>query len=303
MGGLRQAAKAGLETILARSGVARAFGGSLRGEVLILAYHNIRRDAATVSGDRSLHLPLSSFRDHLDRLSGSHDVVPLAEVFDAPRGDRPRVAITFDDAYVGAVTLGIPELVSRGLPATIFVAPHFLGGQSFWWDAIADSEGLTENVRMRALEELRGQDGPIRDWAIASHRTIVEPAPDNRCVTEAVLSEVASAPGITLGSHTWSHPNLARLDGAELAGEFTRPLAWLGERFTSVIPWVSYPYGRWSPMVAAAARAAGYRAGLRVDGGWYRPGRDDDFAIPRLNVPAGLSADGFALRLAGLFCQ
>ncbi|MEO8139166.1 MAG: polysaccharide deacetylase family protein [Gemmatimonadota bacterium] len=300
---MRQAAKAGLEAFLARSGAARAFGGSRRGEVLILAYHNIRGDDATPSGDRSLHLPLRSFRGQLDRLTGNHDVIPLTEVFDAPRSDRPRVAITFDDAYVGAVTLGIPELVSRGLPATIFVAPHFLGGQSFWWDAIADSEGLTEPVRMRALEELRGEDRRIRDWATANHRTIVEPALDSRCVSEAVLTDVASAPGITLGSHTWSHPNLARLDGAELAEEFTRPLAWLKERFTSVVPWVSYPYGRWSPLVATAAQAAGYRAGLRVDGGWYRPGRDADFAIPRLNVPAGLSADGFALRLAGLFCQ
>jgi peptidoglycan/xylan/chitin deacetylase (PgdA/CDA1 family) len=301
--GLRQAAKQGIEALLARSGAGKALGVSGRGDALVLAYHNIRRDAAAPTGDRSLHLPFASFRAQLDLLAATHQVVPLARLFEPPDDPRPRVAITFDDAYNGAVTLGIPELVSRGLPATVFVTPAFLGGHSFWWDALAGRDGLPEPLRMQALEELQGKDGRVRQWASAGAHSIVEPPPDNRCASEADLAAIAAMSGVSLGSHTWSHPNLARLEGADLAEELTRPLAWLRERFSAVIPWVSYPYGRWSPAVAAAARAAGYRAGLRVDGGWYRVGRDDDFAIPRLNVPAGLSADGFALRLAGLFCQ
>jgi hypothetical protein len=41
--------------------------------------------------------------------------------------------------------------------------------------------------------------------------------------------------------------------------------------------------------------------GFLVDGGWLPPRPDNLFALPRLNVPAGLSADGLALRLSGLF--
>ena len=85
--------------------------------------------------------------------------------------------------------------------------------------------------------------------------------------------------------------------------ELDRPLAWLRERFERVIPWLSYPYGRWSDSVAAAARRAGYRAALRVDGGWYRGGVGDLYSVPRLNVPAGVSGNGFSLRLGGLFCR
>ena len=52
--------------------------------------------------------------------------------------------------------------------------------------------------------------------------------------------------------------------------------------------------------VATATRDAGYTGGLMVEGGAFRPGTIDAFAVPRLNVPSGVTLDGFALRLAGL---
>jgi len=276
-------------------------GGTPDG-VLILAYHNIRPDDAPPAGDRPLHLSLASFRDQLDRLSGSLDVIPLDQALEPSRGGHPRAVITFDDAYHGAMTLGVPELVARGLPATVFVTPAFLGGRSFWWDALADPSGLADGLRARALEEMRGEEASIRAWATASGHPLIEPPSDCRGASEDDLRRAAANPGITLGSHTWSHPNLARLDETRLTEELDRPLAWLRERFERVIPWLSYPYGRWSDPVAAATRRAGYRAALRVDGGWYRQGQGALHSIPRLNVPAGISGDGFSLRLAGLFC-
>ena len=298
---MRQGAKRALEFLFTRGGIAR-WVNPRPGDALVLAYHNIRPDDAAPSGDQPLHLTFSRFRDQLDRLYDRCDVVPLAEVLDSARGSRPRVAITFDDAYDGALTLGVSEVVERGLPATIFVTPAFLDGQSFWWDALAGTDGLAESVRGRALDELRGEDRAIRNWAASGGLAPSEPPADCRGAAEGDLARAAASPGITIGSHTWSHPNLARLDGAELAAELERPLTWLGERFGKVIPWLSYPYGRWSPTVAAAVERAGYKAALRVDGGWNRSGRDSTFSIPRLNVPAGISGDGFSLRLGGLFC-
>src|SRR6185503_1881953 len=107
------------------------------------------------------------FRDQLDALQQTHDVVPLRDVLnEAPRRGRPRVAITFDDAYLGAVRHAPAELSARGMPATIFVAPAFLGGRSFWWDALADPRGgLDPGLRERALGDLRGEDAAIRAWA------------------------------------------------------------------------------------------------------------------------------------------
>lgn len=301
MAALRQAAKQAFESLLLRGGLARVLGGSPDG-VLILAYHNIRPDDALPAGDRPLHLSLSSFRDQLDRLSRSLDVVPLDQALKPSPGRRPRAVITFDDAYHGAMTLGVTELVARGLPATVFVTPAFLGGRSFWWDALAGPSGLADDVRVRALEELRGEDASIRAWATASGHPLTEPPSDCRGTTEDDLRRAAANPGISLGCHTWSHPNLARLDEARLTEELERPFAWLRERFEGVIPWLSYPYGRWSDSVASAARRAGYQAALRVEGGWWG-GQGDLYSLPRLNVPAGISGDGFSLRLGGLFCR
>jgi peptidoglycan/xylan/chitin deacetylase (PgdA/CDA1 family) len=112
----------------------------------------------------------------------------------------------------------------------------------------------------------------------------------------------ARYPGLNLGSHTWSHPNLTRLTDAELAEELTRPLGWLRERFPRVIPWLTYPYGLTDERVARATGRARYEAALRVDGGWFGPS-PARFSLPRFNVPAGLSSAGFRLRLAGLFCR
>jgi peptidoglycan/xylan/chitin deacetylase (PgdA/CDA1 family) len=286
------------------SGLPRLSRFRVRRDVLILAYHNIVPSDATPVGDRSLHLAQDGFGAQLDLLLETHDVVPLAEVLDGTDlgRSRPRAVLTFDDAYRGAVTAGVREVVARSLAATIFVAPAFVGGQSFWWDALSNptDDGPGDDLRSRALTELRGEDARVRQWAAGAGRT-TQAIPDHAlCGTMEELTQAARTPGITFGSHSWGHPNLAALTDAELARELGSSLQWLRDRFTNVIPYISYPYGLSSPAVERAARDAGYLAGLRIEGGWVHQPLANRFAVPRLNIPAGLSRDGFAMRAAGL---
>lgn len=269
------------------------------GRALILAYHNVIPDGLPPAGDRSLHLPVSSFAKQLDFLVAFCEVVPLVRLFEAPGGPRLTVAITFDDAYRGALTLGVAELARRSLPATMFVPPGMLDDRTFWWDDLAQPDsGLPAELRERALSELAGRDAAVRA-AVGTRPTTL--APHMRSATVAELGRAAARPGFTLGSHTWSHPNLAVLSAAEIQVELERPLAWLREHFpAAMIPWIAYPYGLTSAGVLAAAAAAGYVGGLRVEGGSFRRGQVSPFAVPRLNVPSGVSPHGFALRLAGL---
>ncbi|HEX5436690.1 MAG TPA: polysaccharide deacetylase family protein [Gemmatimonadaceae bacterium] len=296
------------ERILLASGIPNVVRAMRNNDVLVLAYHNILPGGAPAVGDRSLHLPQRSFTAQLDWLRDRCSVVSLDDALSAPlpaAPSTPRIAITFDDAYRGAVTVGVPELVARGLPATIFVAPTFVGGGTFWWDVLAQpaEAGLDAGVRHHALEACRGEDAVVREWARSAGQQ-EEPMPGYAtCASEDELRAAAAQSGISVGSHTWSHANLTRLDGEALCSELKRPLAWLEERFSGVSRTLSYPYGSCSAHVARAAAAAGYRAGLRIDGGWIRGRPRDPFAIPRLNVPAGLSIDGFILRTAGLLCR
>ena len=301
---MRQAIKSLLEHFWLVSGVRAASRWRHRDASLVLAYHNIVPDGEAPAGDRSLHLPRRAFADQLDALAETHEIVPLADLLAGPASNRrPRAAITFDDAYCGALSTGIAELARRGMPATVFVAPAFVGGRDFWWDVIARPDGgMDAAVREHALESLQGDDARIRRWATA-RGIALHPAPGHaRCGSDEELRAASAVPGITLAAHGWSHRNLARLDAPALRGEMERPLAWLRARHSErvLVPCISYPYGRSTPEAEAAAAAAGYRAGFRVEGGWLRSAARPGFATPRLNVAAGISRAGFELRLAGL---
>lgn len=304
---VRSRLKTAVEQVLVRSGVARVARRTTRGRAIVLAYHNIVPRGEERCGEHALHLPQDAFVAHLDHLQEYFEVVPLdALLVDRarPMGARPLAAITFDDAYRGALQAGIPELQRRGLPATVFVPPAFVGGATFWWDALADGGTLAPAVRAHALDTARGADGAIRTWATgAGHSIRVLPA-HAAAGSAADLAAVAAIPGMTLGSHSWSHPNLSRLTEAELQVELSRPLEWLQQRFPAALTRVlAYPYGCAGPTVERLAAQAGYSSGLLVTGGWQPRGAiANRYRWPRLNIPGGLSQDGFTLRAAGLFC-
>jgi peptidoglycan/xylan/chitin deacetylase (PgdA/CDA1 family) len=277
----------------------------LQGGVLVLAYHNIVPRGARPWGDASLHLPQDTFGRQLDLLADLLDVVPLATAIAAPpdRAGRPRGVITWDDAYSGAVTAGVEEVARRGLPATMFVAPGYLDGGVFWWDALAGDAALAPAQRKTCLEDCRGRQELVRACALRESWPWREPPDFARGATALEVAAAAATPGISLGSHTWSHPNLTRATPEELSHELTRARDWLEARAPGAGGTISYPYGLASPAVEAEAARAGYRTGLLIAGGAYRPDRDRSFAIPRLNIPSGLSLPGFQLRLLGRFLQ
>jgi peptidoglycan/xylan/chitin deacetylase (PgdA/CDA1 family) len=299
-GTLRAALKRAAEHAAAASGVDWLALALRRPGVLVLAYHDVLPHGERPAGDRSLHLPQETFGRQLDALRRTHRVVPLEGALDAPADGRPRAVITFDDAYRGAVTAGVDELARRGMPATFFVAPGLLGTVP-WWDELSGPGGLDPAVRAHALDVLGGRPDAVREWARAEKLLPRRPAsPLPRIATAEELAKAAAQRGIRLAPHGWSHARLSALAPAELAEELSRPLAWLRERFTSVAPWLAYPYGLSSPEVERAAEDAGYAGAFRVDGGALpRVGDAPRFSLPRLNVPAGLSHDGFRLRLAG----
>ena len=272
------------------------------GQALVLAYHNVIPDDAPRGGDASLHVPRSQFAAQLDALADCCDVVSLAELGAPARGGRPRAVVTFDDAYVGALTIALDELSARGLPATVFVAPGILGAPDTWWDRLAGTDGLAPEVRDAALVDARGRDEEVRTGVLSS-LTGSPPAAHRRIGTEAELVAAAARPGVTLAAHSWSHPNLTRMGPGELEPELARPLEWLRERFVGVLPWLAYPYGLADRRVEAASAAAGYEGAVLIRGGWSRPGSERPTAVPRLNIPAGLSLRGFRLRASGVLAR
>ena len=295
------------------SGAASASRRRRRDDVLVLAYHNIVPDGAAPVGDRSLHLPQRDFARQLDLLMRTHDIVPLADVLvqgsrtrTPSARQRPRAVVTFDDAYRGAMTAGLQELQSRRLPSTVFVAPGWIGGGAFWWDTLTapDAAALAHDVREHALRMEHGKHPQILRWAEQrGMRTYQIPAYAT-CASETELDAALERhPGVTYGSHTWSHPNLTALPAEELTHELAAPRQWLARYGARSLPLLSYPYGLANAAVREAATRAGYEAAFMIEGGWITDDARNRYALPRLNVPAGVSPQGFALRAAGLIAH
>jgi peptidoglycan/xylan/chitin deacetylase (PgdA/CDA1 family) len=271
---------------------------------VILAYHNILPDGQRAFGDRSLHLPRKLFAQQLDRLSETHEVVGLDELLRArPDSGRLRAIITFDDAYRGTLEYGLPELSRRGMAATVFVAPALLGDRAFWWDLLAlpTTGEVPARLRDRALRTLDGRHDAVLQ-ALSSDAAGVDQVPSHsRSATETELQAAVGEHELSLGSHTWSHPNLTELDDAEVSGELTRSWEWLTARFTAVVPWLAYPYGLTSERVAGLAGGV-FDGALSLAGRVAPPSVQGAarYDVPRINIPAGLSLNAFELRVSGI---
>ena len=302
-GSARRLAKRIAERALVALGAPRLLRAVGDGDAVVLAYHNIVPEGEPAGGDPSLHLPRADFAAQLDLLARSHRVVELATLLREGGDDgTPLAAITIDDAYRGAMTAGLAELEARGLPCTVFVAPDLLGVDATWWDALAPAgpEPLPGPVREELLTTARGRTGEV--FRIADrHGLERRPQPTHAgIVGEDELAGAVDRKGVTVGSHAWSHPNLPELGEDELEEELVRPLAWLRERFGgSVVPWLSLPYGRSSDRVVEAAVGAGHEGVLDLSRRLLRAGEAGRTA-PRVNVPAGITPEGFLLRASGL---
>jgi peptidoglycan/xylan/chitin deacetylase (PgdA/CDA1 family) len=290
-----------LERALGSSGVTWITRHRLRGKRLILAYHGVIPDGARPAGERALFIPQREFAAHLDMLCAVADVASLTRLDEEGDG-RPRVAITIDDAYGGAVCEGVHELVTRSLPATIFVAPGRLDGHTFWWDALSHATGkLNDRVRDYALHSLAGSDERVREWAARAGLPVSTELPEYaRAASRVKLRAALEHPGITIASHTWSHANLASLSMREILSELARSREWLEAEFAGkTIDWLAYPYGLDSSAARRALAASSYAGALRILGGWHASKNVSRFARPRLNVSASLSVAGLRAHVLG----
>jgi peptidoglycan/xylan/chitin deacetylase (PgdA/CDA1 family) len=298
--------KSGTEAVLGNPVTSRVLSAALEPRTLVLAFHNVVSERNVPRGDRSLHLPVATFCEIVDWLADEFDIVSLDQAFvpiDSPSA-KPRAAITFDDAYVGAISVAIPELWRRRLPATVFAISNAEPGWTFWWDALADAfpDGMPDTIRDAALSEARGEDDAVRAWAHVQGLPLSELDGEFVASSWESIRLAAELPGITIASHTRSHPNLAVLGTEEVSEELEGSRRELMQLVPESRPWLAYPYGLGSPAAEAVAESAGYELAFLVSGGVVRA-KDDlpsSYALPRLNIPAGLSLRGFRMRAAGL---
>lgn len=226
----------------------RALRPRATGRVAVLAYHAIA-DLREDSLLREYGVPPQRFAEHLDALRRWGwrfvDLHVVLRAFDGQtRLPARAVLLTFDDGYADLLTEGLPLLAERGIPAVLFAVADHVGGVNEW-----DSARGARELRLLDADGLRA---------------------------------LASA-GVEIGSHTSSHPDLARLGPPELEAELAGSAAELESLGVPRPRALSYPYGETTQEVAAAAQRAGYSVAFTVRPG-IADGRIDRFAVPRIEV-------------------
>jgi len=263
------------------------------GDGIVLCYHDVVDDSDATAGNAlGLRMPVSKFERQMRWLRDHYTMLSLEEIADRVRrgASLRRIAgVSFDDGYAGVLDHAWPLLQSLHIPATIFVIAD---RAEFWWD---DPDVLREHSPERErhwLSAYKGDRaaiiGSVRDRVVAAQA----PARFRNATWEALT--VAARAGLSLGAHTVTHRSMTTLDDAELEHELVEGRAIIA-RHCGVTPTLfAYPYGLWDERVRDATQSAGYRAAFTLDAskGVRLRGRDA-WALPRLNIPAGISDVAF----------
>jgi len=225
-------------------------GRSPAARFVVLCYHEVPQEART------------RFARQMHALSRGTTVVRAAHTGPLPDGGS-YVAITFDDAFRSVGTNAVPELLSRGFPATIFVPVDFLGKEAGWEMRNGVINGVNDQVM--TCDELRS------------------------------LPEI-----IEFGSHSLSHPLLTKIDVVRLREEVTTSRHKLAELLGSHVSLFALPYGEYDDRVVAMCRRAGYE---RVFGcpPWSADPAGRDFVQGRVPVDQDDGALIFHLKTRGAY--
>jgi peptidoglycan/xylan/chitin deacetylase (PgdA/CDA1 family) len=97
--------------------------------------------------------------------------------------------------------------------------------------------------------------------------------------------------GVAFGSHSYTHPPLAKISADRALDELTRSRAALGELLGRDVHVFAYPFSNQNSLVRDLARRAGYRCAVRGKGrmNWRRT---DPFGLRRIKVEHDMTVEG-----------
>lgn len=296
-----------------------------------LTYHRVADPDATPDLDpKIVSATPGDFRVQMEHVARRYRPVSLDDVlraFGAGAALPHRaVLVTFDDAYRDFGDVAFPILKELGIPVTLFVPTDYPGrpARAFPWDRLhraalapkrrretasspearEDAEGVAaEAARIRARLATLPRD--VADDRIA--RLCATARTDERPPRSPVLDwdelRAVQAQGVAIGSHTHTHPALAREGSERRRLELRRSREILTRELGEAPLAISYPHGSWDDEVVGIAREEGYVLGFTTEDGLGCPGRTEPLALPRTNISRRTGPSAFALRMRPWFAR
>ncbi len=252
--------------------------------LLVLGWHNV---AGTYAFPSSGETGRRGFAQQVRVLSRAANVLALDDALErlacgAPLPSRA-VAITFDDGYADNLTLAVPLLEHLELPATFFLVPGLLSGETdAWWETLgwAIFNSALDALHWGDMTFAIGDDDARRSTydrlvPLLKFRTR---ANRNAAMTELLelLSPRGRKPdlfmdwsgaqelvrrGFSVQSHTCAHPVLSQETPAEQQRELIEARQHLQDKLSIEVSTLAYPHGGppdYNAATVIAAKAAGY---------------------------------------------
>jgi peptidoglycan/xylan/chitin deacetylase (PgdA/CDA1 family) len=274
-----------------------------RGRVMILMYHRVlpRGDVPSACVQPGMYVTQSTFERHLRFLRTYFETLSFPDLLRRwSAGDWSESTryclVTFDDGWLDTYRHAFPLLRAYRLPATVFLPTALVGSaEPLWTDRLADllrrrGAGRLEDwdAQIECAKQL--DDGQRAEMLDALAAEVGEIADGRRRYIDWAEAREMSACGITFGSHTMTHANLTRLTAAALDRELRGSLDVLrAQEGVNWVPALAYPNGDYTAEVAAATRAAGYRAALTTRPGLETGRPADPYRLARIGLHEDVS--------------
>ncbi|MEA2397835.1 MAG: hypothetical protein QOK25_1391 [Thermoleophilaceae bacterium] len=269
---------------------------ALRAGVAV-AYHRVGSTGGDPARELDPALDAAVLEGQLAHLTARYRLVPASRLAAAVRmrrrGERFPVAVTFDDDLASHATHAAPALQRAGAPATFFLCGASLDGpHAFWWDRLqrALDRGVDLPPPADAHRPIRATGLLVEELPAAERQAFAEclaelagPDPDDSGIRAEQVTALAAA-GLEIGFHTRGHHRLTQLGDEDLARELREGAEQLAGLAGGPLETIAYPHGRADDRVAAAAAAAGYRAGFTTEPRAVTP-TSDPLRLGRLGAP------------------
>ncbi len=292
----------------------------LAGVGFILMLHHIR-PARSDSFQPNRHLEITP--DFL-RAALAHvreqglEIVTIDEMYRrlvARDFSRRFACFTFDDGNRDNRDFALPVMREYDAPFTVYAATDFADGNGqIWWVALEQLIAKTETIdapigggvridastpsaKYAAYEYLHGWLRSLPtypdllaaiDMLCTQHGVSNHPRSRDLCMSWDELRSFAADPLVTVGAHTITHCNLAKVTEAMVTNEMTGSRTRIMDELQRPVTHFAYPYGDRCAATAREfdiARGAGYKTAVTTRPGMlFEENADYLTALPRISL-------------------
>ena len=233
------------------------------------------------------------------------------------------VVVTFDDGYEDNYVYAYPILHKYNIPATIFVIAGYVGsGRILWWDKLREvidranpntfkNIDLPEEIYLqpirRALFKLKLDTQEDKRSAYRRLTSLMRDFDPERCnlmVDDLArrigcrMEDLSSKysllswgqvkemmkDGISIGSHTVTHPDLTVCPYEKLKEEIETSKKLIEEMIGQSVSLFAYPSGQFNNLTKQIARESGYKSACSTEDLFGLCDDDDMFELRRIGV-------------------